>query len=104
MSPPVVILFTLGDIGNTCDDCAARLLKEKLAQLIKDVCDERKEKGASIISITDMVTGASLESCGWDILDEAEIAKLAREFVSHPRIKLYPFRPFALTIHSFYRP
>lgn len=104
MSSPVVLFFTLGDIGNACGDCAARLLKEKIAQLLSDACRERKEKGVSIISLTDMVTGAVLQSCGWDRLDDEELSKIAREFISHQRITMFPFRPMLLTIHTFYRP
>ena len=104
MSPPEVIVFSLGDIGNACDDCAARILKEELARLIQNECDERKEKGASLITLTDMVTGAVLQIGGFSLLDDAKLMKMAREFVSHPRIKLYPYRPLALMIHAFYRP
>ncbi|KAH7721010.1 hypothetical protein AAVH_11477 [Aphelenchoides avenae] len=103
MSPPVVLGFSLGDIGNSCNDCAARFLKEHLVRLINDACRERKEKGAMIITLTDMATGVTLESSGLDILDETEIWKMAREFVSHPRIRFHPFRPLVLIVHAFYR-
>jgi hypothetical protein len=104
MSSPVVIGFSLGDIEGACDECIVRQLKDQLTQLIKHACHENKERGASIISLTDMITGSILESIGYDMLGAAEIEKIAQEFINHPRIKPYSYRPLVLIIHSFFRP